>query len=99
MNKDANYLDIFRPEEISVDKIWDVVATMLFKNMQPSKIQHDEMKRAFFIGFTENFKLMTDVSDRLSEVQACNVLSRINNELNKFHEEQVAMMTETKGSA
>lgn len=99
MSEQFNYLDMFKPEDIAVSKVWEVVSAMLFKGMQPSQVQRDEMRRAFYVGFTENFKIMNDVSDRLTEDQACDVLTRINKELREFHDAEIARMTPTRGSA
>lgn len=97
--KEFNYLDIFKPEQLTVAAIWEVVEKMIFQNMQPSEVQRTEMRRAFYIGFTENFKLMNDVSDRLTEDQACDVLNRINKELMAFHEAEIGRMIPPKGNA
>lgn len=94
-----NYLDLFEPKQIAVRKIWEVVSALIFKGAQPSQVQHDEMRRAFYIGFTECFKVMNDVSEKLTEDQACDVLTRINEELRKFHDAEITRIMPPKGNA
>lgn len=83
-----SYLDFFKPEDIQLKKMWEVIARMLFPK-GASEIQYLEMRRAFYIGFTECFKIMSDVSDRMSEEEASKVLARLHNEVNSFFENEI----------
>ena len=79
------YTDFFDPKDISIARCWAVVAVALFKDNPVSKVQHDEMRKTFYIGFTECFKIMTDLAGDLSEEEAANVLKRISDEASAFH--------------
>lgn len=79
------------PDEISIKKCWGLIAAQIFKG-PVSKLQHDEMRRTFYMGFCECFKIMADLSDRLSEEKAADVLSRINSEGVEFMADEIARM-------
>jgi hypothetical protein len=81
------YTDFFKPNEISIDKCWQVVSSNFFKGKDISEVQKIEMKKAFYAGFTECFKIMNDISEVLSEDEACVVLDRINTEGHEFHDQ------------
>ena len=83
-----SYLDFFKPEDIQLKKMWEVISRMLFPK-GASEIQYLEMRRAFYIGFTECFKIMSDVSDRMSEEEASKVLSRLHDEAKMFFEQEL----------
>jgi hypothetical protein len=99
MEKEFSYLDTFKPEDISVGKIWEILLALLFKGLVPSQVQHDEMRRAFYMGFTECFKVMNDLSNKLTEDQACDVLTRINKELMAFHDAEILRAKLPEGTA
>lgn len=84
-----NYLDLFAPEDIHIEKLWFVISKAMYKGQEVTQLQHDEMRKAFYIGFTECFKIMADLSDRLSEDQAAAVLSRLSDEARAFHDKEI----------
>lgn len=84
-----NYLDFMKPEEITISKMWAVICAHLFKDRAVPSIQYEEMRRAFYMGFTEGFKVMVDVSERLSETDAAAVMTRLNDEAAAFHVSEI----------
>lgn len=80
------YTDFFAPEDLSLAKCWMVVSSALFKGKEVSQVQREEMEKAFYIGFTECFKIITDMSDELPEDKAAGVLDRLAGEAAAFHE-------------
>ncbi len=87
-----NYLDLMKPEEITISKMWSVICDHLFKGKAIPSIQYEEMRRAFYMGFTEGFKVISDLSERMTEDQAVPVLSRLNAEAASFHEGEIKRM-------
>lgn len=87
-----NYTDIMKPEEISIEKIWLGLAAALFKNKPVSKLQHDEIRRIFYMGFTECFKIMLDLSLELPEDQTNKILTRLQNEAKEFHAKEIGKL-------
>lgn len=83
---DLKYTDLMKPEEISIERCWKVFAAEIFKGRPISQTQHDEMKKAFYGGFSECFKIMSDVSEALPEDKACAVLDRLTREGNEYVE-------------
>lgn len=89
------YTDFYKPEEITVAKIWQVISAALFRKPVP-QIQQDEMRRTFYMGFTEAFKLMTDISEAFAEDQASRILARLHEEVNVFHAQEIAKLLPEK---
>ena len=83
-----SYTKLMKPEEISVDKIWTLFKIAVIPK-DASTLQVLEMKKSFFAGFIECFKVMSDVSTDLDEKDACGVLSRINLEAHEFFEQMM----------
>jgi hypothetical protein len=72
------------PKKLSVEALWRLYAESVFSGVSVSRTQYAETKQAFFIGFGEAFKILSDMSERLEENEACSVLSKINNEVADF---------------
>ena len=83
---------------LSVGGLWTLLERTLLSKEAP-QIQRDEMRRAFFIGFTECFAVMNDLSENLSEDDAAKVLSKLNDEVSAFHAKEIHRIIPNKGSA
>ncbi len=79
-----NYLDVIKPEDLSIAHLWTHFAGLVLPGAPA--IQRAEMRKAFYAGFIECFKITDDVAVRLTEEQACVVLARINAEGTEFFE-------------
>ena len=88
----VKYTDFMKPEDISIENCWKVIAGALFKNENVSQVQHDEMRRTFYMGFTECFKIMNDLADVMSEAGAADILSKINDEATAFHAKEIGKL-------
>lgn len=84
-----NYTDFFDPKDLTIQLLWRIVSGQIFKGKEISQVQHDEMRRTFYIGFTECFKIMTDLAAALPEDVACQVFTRLSAEANSFHTEEI----------
>lgn len=82
------YTDVMKPEDISIAKLWLVFAGAVLP-ANASELQRVEMRKAFYAGFVECFKIVTDLSDVLPEDQAVQVLDRLHKESAAFFEEMV----------
>jgi hypothetical protein len=82
------YTDVMKPEDISIGHCWNTFAGLVLSGV--SDIQRSEMRKAFYAGFSEGFKIMVDVSSELTEEQAVQVLDRLNAESNEFVMKMVA---------
>lgn len=89
MNKNWKYTDFFKPEEISISNIWDLYFKNIYPQVPKNSIQHEEMKRTFFAGFTECFKIMNDISTEFPEEKAATILDRFNTEAHSFFQEMM----------
>jgi len=83
---ELKYTDVMKPEEISIEKCWKVFASLIFEG-EISRLQYDEMRKSFYAGFTECFKIMNDLSTELTEDQAVQNLDRIRDEAREFYEQ------------
>lgn len=83
------YTDFFDPKDLSIANCWMVIEGALRKKRDLRPAQIDDMKKAFYIGFTEAFKIITDLSEVLTEEHACDVLTRISKEANEFHDKTI----------
>lgn len=73
-----------KPGDISIEMLWKIYSGHIFEGIEISAAQYSETKQAFFVGFSECFRFMTDISSELEESVACKVLSRLNDEANIF---------------
>jgi len=71
-------------DKLTVENMWRMYAHNVFGGYTIGRTQYAETKQAYFIGFAEAFKLMSDMSERLPEDDACKFLSRINREIGDF---------------
>lgn len=88
MPRPLKYTDVMKPEDINIAHLWTVFAGAVLDAGAP-QIQRDEMRKSFYAGFVECFKIMTDLSDVLSEDEACKVLDGLNKEARAFYETMV----------
>jgi len=80
-----NWNDLIKdPSSISIEMLWLIYAQSVFVGKVVSRVQYAETKQAFFIGFNECFKFMSDMADRLPEDQACMVISNLAKESGNF---------------
>lgn len=85
-----NWADIIgNIDNLKVEMIWRLYAQNVFSGMEVSAIQYQETKQAFFCGFAECFRILSDVSERYDENQASDILSRLSKESNTFIESLV----------
>jgi hypothetical protein len=80
-----NWNDLLKdPSKLTIELLWRLYAEHTFKGVAVGRYQYAETKQAFFIGFNECFKIMSDMADRLSEEDACKVITRIHEEAADF---------------
>lgn len=78
-----SYADIFKPGEFKIEALWRTIVKKVLPE-QISQIQHDEMRKAFYMGFTEAFRVLTDYAGDLPEEKACQMFGDIAQQLNDF---------------
>lgn len=83
-----DYSDIFHPNTFTVAMVWKMYASIVLPK-DVSRIQHDETRKAFYAGFLEGFKVMTDYAANLSEDDACLLFNRLMTEGTAFYDEMV----------
>ena len=76
------YTDLMKPEDISIAHCWNTFAGVVLSGVPD--IQRSEMRKAFYAGFSEGFKIMVDLSSELTEEQAVAALDRLSKESNEF---------------
>lgn len=85
ISKKISWADIFTdPNKIKVEMFWRLYAEQIFKGVEVSTVQYQETKQAYFVGFSECFKIMTDISERFDENQASDILSDLARESNQY---------------
>lgn len=72
------------PDKISIELLWRIYSGHIFTGKEVGSVQYSETKQAFYVGFSECFKFMTDIASGLEEDHACKVFSNLANEMNKF---------------
>ncbi len=82
------YPEIFDPKTFKVEHMWLMYARAVLPR-HVSQIQHDETRNAFYAGFLECFKMMSEFSSELEEDDACILFNRLSKEANEFFEEMV----------
>lgn len=86
MPRPLSYTDVMKPDDISIAHLWLLFAGAVLP-ADATAGQREDMRRAFFAGFVECFKIFTDVSSALPEADACRVLDGINKEAHAFFDE------------
>lgn len=89
MNKpQPNYLDVVKKEDLSIAYLWTHFAGLVLPNAPEA--QRQEMRKAFYAGFIECFKIVNDVAT-LPEPESYQMLEKLNAEGREFFEK---LMTE-----
>ncbi len=84
----TDYDQLFDPNTFTVETMWKMYR-MLILPVDVSKVQHDETKKAFYAGFLECFKVMSDYAGNLEEDEACKLFDRLGKEGIDFYEKMV----------
>lgn len=79
MSRPISYHEVFNPNTFTIDQIWSIYARFVLPK-PCSQVQHDEMKKAFYAGFLDCFKVMIDFSEGLSEEESCVLFERLSKE-------------------
>lgn len=79
------YTDVMKPEDINIAYLWTIFAGHVLPANAPA-VQRDEMRKSFYAGFVECFKIMSDLTDALPEAEACKVLERLDGEAKAFYQ-------------
>lgn len=83
--KDLNWVSVLKDiDHLTIEVLWRLYSKSVFSGVTVSAEQYSETKKAFYVGFSECFKAVSDVSERLPEEKAMAVLARLSNESNKF---------------
>ncbi len=82
---DLKYTDVMKPKDLSIAHLWTHFAFMVLPINAP-KSQREEMRKAFYAGFVECFKIVVDMSTELPEAEAAKVLDRLRKESHEFFE-------------
>jgi hypothetical protein len=85
---DIAWTDIVEPKELTIAYLWTLFAGHVIPVTAP-RFQREEMRKAFYAGFVECFKVINDVSVKLPEPQSYQLLERISNEANEFFEQMM----------
>jgi hypothetical protein len=76
--------DFVKPEDMSIAFLWTNFAGHVLPP-EAGPTQREEMRKAFFAGFTECFKVINDYCTRLNERDAVALLDRLNQEALAFY--------------
>jgi hypothetical protein len=90
----AKYKDFFDPKDISIAQLWTIFAGAVLP-ADASPVQRQEMRKAFYAGFIEAFRIMTEFSADLPQDEAMSVLDRLNVESLDFVKGMVAELKAT----
>lgn len=83
-NQLPDWNDILKPEEVSIERMWLLFASIVLKDIDKNSVQYSEMRKAYFAGFTECFKIMTDYATNIEENKTIELFSRLANEGNEW---------------
>lgn len=74
-----------------IDEHWKVFAKAIFAGKPVARVQHDEMRKAFFAGATAMLRMMQAVGDdSVSEEQGVMVLDAVEQECVEFSKNLLA---------
>jgi hypothetical protein len=74
-----------------IDEHWKVFAEAIFAGKPVARVQHDEMRKAFFAGATAMLRMMQAVGDdSVSEEQGVMVLDAVEQECVEFSKNLMA---------
>lgn len=87
ISKKINWADLIDdPKKIKVEIFWRFYSSQIFQGIDVSSVQYKETKQAYFVGFSECFRVMTDISERFDEDNASEILSSLAKESNEYIE-------------
>lgn len=82
-----NWADIVgNIDNLKVEMMWRLYAQNVFGQNEVSAVQYKEMKQSYFCGFSECFRVMTDISERYDENEASDILTSLCKESNEYIE-------------
>ena len=82
-----NWADIVgNIDNLKVEMLWRLYSQSIFKGVTVSAVQYKETKQAYFCGFSECFRVMTDIVEKYDEDQANDILTRLSKESNNYIE-------------
>lgn len=73
-------------DNLKVEMLWRLYAQNVFGQNEVSAVQYKEMKQSYFCGFSECFRIMSDIADRYDENEANDILTRLCRESNEYIE-------------
>ena len=78
--------------------MWKIFVSTVYPTVKADSVQYAEMRRCFYAGFIECFKVMDDLSMTMTEDQASEQLSRINKETRAFFDKDILNLMRTRGN-
>ncbi len=88
MRNEINWTDLVSSDKLTIETMWNLFVKLIMPKDAPD-IQIREMKKAFYAGFIECFKIMSDVSTDLSESDAVLLFEKINKEAQTYIKETI----------
>jgi hypothetical protein len=82
--KPKEWQDYVKADDMSVAFLWLNFAGFVLPPNAP-EIQRDEMKKAFYAGFLECFKVMNDYATALPDDEATKLFARLSRESKDFY--------------
>lgn len=73
-------------DNLKVEMTWRLYASHIFEGHDVSAVQYKETKQAYYVGFSECFKLMNDIAVKYDEDTASDILTRLCKESNDYIE-------------
>lgn len=69
--------------KLSIEDQWKILAKHIF-NFEPSTVQYEETRKAYFCGFSSAFSLMTNISAELPEDEAMVYMDKLQAEITAY---------------
>jgi hypothetical protein len=83
MSPQPNYFDVIKPEDLSIAHLWTHFAGVVLP-LGASDGQRQDMRKAFYAGFIECFKIVNDASTKFEELHAAQILEKLSDEGHEF---------------
>jgi hypothetical protein len=82
---------------LSIAQQWDILARQIFK-FEPSTIQFNETRKAFFAGYAAGYQVMMNVSSNYPEDEALAYFEKMHEEIIAFEKLLRAQVEARKGT-
>lgn len=76
-NSKSKWSELVNAEKVTVKLIWTHYANHVLKGIPVKSVQYKETKQAFYAGFFESFSLLFEMTDKVNDDDASEIMDKL----------------------